>query len=106
MRYASPIVQNIKKKNTSHVEEASVAFTESKREIKAKEINYFIHDRDPQYKLRAEEYIVHDFFGQRSIRHSICMSSEGHHQLMMIIAVGEARLMPPELVSRVHLGDG
>ena len=34
------------------------------------------------------------------------MPGEGLHKLVMIIAVGEARLMPPELVSGVHLGDG
>jgi len=32
--------------------------------------------------------------------------SKCFHQLMMIITASEARLVPPELVSRVHLGDG
>ena len=57
MWYASPIVQKIKKKNTSHVEEASVAFIVSKREIKTKEINCFIHDRDPKYELWAKKML-------------------------------------------------
>ena len=88
------------------MEKASTTFTESNREINTKEINCFIHDRDPKYKLRAEENVVHDCFNRRSICHSICVPGEGLHQLMMIITAGEARLMPPELVSGVHLGNG
>ena len=34
------------------------------------------------------------------------MPSEVLHQLMMIVAAGIARLMPPELMSGVHLGNG
>ena len=76
------------------------------REINTEEINSFIHDRDPKYKVRAKENVVHDSLGRRSVHHSIRMTNEGLHQLVMIIAAGETRLMTPELVSRVHLGNG
>ena len=66
----------------------------------------FIHSWDPRYKLLADENIVYDSFSRRSIHHSISVPGEVLHQLMMVVAAGEAWLEPPELVSRVHLGNG
>ena len=87
------------------MEKASTTFTESNREINTKEINCFIHDRDPKYKLRVEENVVHDSFARRSIRHGIYVPDKVLHQLVMIIATAKARMMPPELVPRVQLGN-
>ena len=66
----------------------------------------FIHSWDPRYKLLADENIVYDSFSRRSIHHSISVPGEVLHQLMMVIATGKARLEPPELLFRVHLGNG
>ena len=59
----------------------------------------------PKYKLRAKQNVIHDSFGQRSIRHGVCVHGEVLHQIMMIVAAGKARLMPPELTPRVHLSN-
>jgi hypothetical protein len=91
VRYASPIVQKIKNKNTSHVKKASVAFTESNAR----------HTKT-QGGL-TEENIVHDSFDRGSIRHSIGMTGEILHQFMMVIPTSEARLVPLEFMPRVHL---
>ena len=78
--------------------------TESNRQINTKETNYFIHSWIPKYKLPAEENLVHNPFGRRSSRGSICMPSEGLDQFMMVVSTSEARLEPPEFMPGVHLG--
>jgi hypothetical protein len=61
---------------------------------------------DPRYKLRAEENVVHDSFSWGVVHHDIGSSFEVRHQVMVLIAACEARLMPSKLMPRAHLGDG
>ena len=98
MRHASPIVQKIKKKIQvtwrlirrnidGRIEKYSHGF---KHEQINKDLHLFIVT--PKYKLRAKENIVHDSFGQKTVRHSIGSPFKIHHQVMVAVTAHEARL--------------